>query len=239
MTEPSQKPGREGEFRAAIFDLDGVIVDTAEHHYRAWKRLADELGIPFDREKNERLKGVSRMDSLTIILENSAEPDEDRAVLADRKNGYYVEMIRRLTPGDCLPGVGSMLRNLRARGVRIGVASASKNAKTVLGLLSLDGLLDAVMDGFACERPKPAPDIFLRCAEALRVPPGACVVLEDAQAGIEAARAAGMFAVGVGAPGRLTGADMNVASAGETPLALWRSMPAQDSKGVPFPEFRN
>ena len=226
MTERSQKPVRAGEFRAAIFDLDGVIVDTAEHHYLAWKRLAGELGIPFDREKNERLKGVSRMDSLAIILEDSAEPEEDRAVLADRKNGYYVEMIRQLKPADCRPGVESMLRNLRARGVKIGVASASKNARAVLGLLSLDGLLDVVVDGFACERPKPAPDIFLRCAEVLHLPPRVCVVLEDAQAGIEAARAAGMFAVGVGAPGRLTGADMNVATAAETPLSLWRSMTA-------------
>jgi beta-phosphoglucomutase len=208
-------------FRAAIFDLDGVIVDTAEHHFLAWKRLADELGINFDREKNERLKGVSRLASLAIILENCPEPDEDRAVLADRKNGYYVEMIQQLTPADALPGVEAMLRKLRDHGIKAGVASASKNAKPVLKLLALEGLFDAIMDGFSAEKPKPAPDIFLHCAEALQTPPEECIVLEDAQAGIDAARAAGMFTVGVCKPGRLTGADMYVASTSHTPLTLW------------------
>ncbi|MHB9026836.1 MAG: beta-phosphoglucomutase [Armatimonadota bacterium] len=211
-----------GNFKAVIFDLDGVLVDTAEFHYLSWKRLADELGIPFDRQKNERLKGVPRMQSLEIVLEDVRERPADLEALAERKNGYYVEMVMNITPADLLPGVGELLQALRERDVQIGVASSSKNARTVIRLLQIERWLGAVVDGYDYEHPKPAPDLFLRCAAELDVCPPRCVVVEDAQVGIEAARAAGMYAVGVGSPENLQGADLLISRTADLPLTLWQ-----------------
>ncbi len=207
-------------FDAVIFDLDGVLVDTAEFHYLAWKRLADERGLSFDRRKNERLKGVSRLESLKILLGDSSGACDDLDGLAARKNGYYVEMIQRITPSDVLPGVEKLLKSLHAQGLKIGVASASRNAKTVIGKLRIAPLLDAVTDGNDCQKSKPFPDLFLHCAEQLGVAPERCVVVEDAQAGIDAATAAGMRAVGVGSAENLTGAYALIATIADFTLEL-------------------
>ena len=202
-----------GKFTTIIFDLDGVLVDTAEHHYLAWKRLADELGIPFDREKNKRLKGVPRLESLLIILENHADESElDISELMDRKNGYYVDMINRLTPADLLPGVKELLIWLRERGFRTAIASSSKNAGNVIARLKIEGDIDVVVDGSQCERSKPEPDIFLSCAEKLGSEPSECIVVEDAQAGVDAARLAEMYTVGIDKDHSLKNADVVLAS---------------------------
>lgn len=201
--------------RAALFDLDGVIVDTAKYHYLAWRRLAAELGFEFTEADNERLKGVSRMRSLDILLEVggfgpntfSAQQKEE---MAERKNGWYVEYISRMTPDEILPGALAFLTAVRADGVRTALGSASKNTGIILARLGIGGLFDAVVDGTMVSRTKPDPEVFLRCAELLggNISPAECVVFEDAAAGIEAAVAAGMYSVGVGSPDILTGADL-------------------------------
>ena len=184
--------------KAVIFDLDGVITDTAEYHYQAWQRLADEEGLPFDRQINERLRGVSRRDSLLIILAGRPASEEQIAEMMARKNSYYAAMLEQVSPADLLPGVLDLLHELRGAGLKIGIGSVSKNTRVVIERLGIGHLLDAVADGYTTERAKPAPDIFLKAAEMLGVPPGLCAVVEDAQAGIDAALAAGMWAIGLG-----------------------------------------
>ncbi|WP_288297356.1 beta-phosphoglucomutase [uncultured Pyramidobacter sp.] len=186
--------------QAVIFDLDGVLCSTDEYHFRAWSRLACELHLPFDREKNRRLRGIGRMDALDILLEDSgvAYTAEQKSVLARRKNDYYVGQLHRLTPADVFPGVTETLQALRERSVKIAVGSSSKNAKIVLDRLQLTPFFDAVADGTDGVRSKPMPDVFLCAARKLGVTPALCAVLEDAAAGIEAAKRAGMFAVAYG-----------------------------------------
>ncbi len=198
------------EMRAAIFDLDGVIVDTAKYHYLAWKRLAKELGFEFSETDNERLKGVSRMRSLEILLEvgGLTLSDEAKTAAAARKNTWYVEYITRMDASEILPGAAHYLRFIRARGVKTALGSASKNAPTILERLGITPLFDAVVDGNKVSRAKPDPEVFLRAAHELGIPPASCVVFEDADAGIEAALRAGMGAVGVGRPEVLKKADM-------------------------------
>jgi kojibiose phosphorylase len=188
------------ELRAVIFDLDGVITDTAEFHYRSWQRLADEQGMHFSREINERLRGVSRRASLEIMLaENQRSASETQiAEWMERKNAYYVAMLDEITPADLLPGAVAFIQELRAAGVKTALGSASKNAQAVLDRLGIAGLLDVVADGHSVSRTKPAPDLFLWAAEQLGVPPACCAVVEDAEAGIDAALAAGMCAIGLG-----------------------------------------
>ena len=186
--------------RAVIFDLDGVIVSTDEFHYRAWKRLADEEGIRFGREANERLRGVSRMASLEIVLERSEReysPDE-KAELAARKNGYYRGFLRGLGPGDVLPGAMELLEELKTKGVKVAIASSSRNAPTILERIGLDGYFDATADGNDITRSKPDPQVFLLAAERLGLHAEECLVVEDAEAGVEAALAGGMKVLGVG-----------------------------------------
>ncbi len=180
-----------------IFDLDGVLTDTAEWHYRAWQRLADEEGLPFDRAANEALRGVSRRESLLHII--GAKPYDEAALQAmmERKNRYYVESIQALTPQDVLPGAIELLDELRQAGIKIAIGSASKNARTVIEKLGLVDRVDAIADGYSVERPKPAPDLFLYAAKQLGLDPVHCVVVEDAAAGIEAAIAAGMWTIGL------------------------------------------
>lgn len=194
--------------KAALFDLDGVLVDTAKYHFLAWKRLADELGVPFTEMDNERLKGVSRMRSLEIILElGGLDLSESRkAELAERKNAWYVEMICRMDATELLPGAADYLDALRARGVRVALGSASKNARTILDRIGIAGKFDAIVDGTKVSRAKPDPEVFLRGAEEVGVAPADCVVFEDARAGIEAALRAGMYAVGIGDPATLDNA---------------------------------
>jgi beta-phosphoglucomutase len=186
------------ELAAVIFDLDGVLTDTAEYHYRGWKRLADEMGWPFDREQNEQLRGVSRMDSLDLILGDRELPEAEKVELASRKNRYYVESLEQVTPDDLLPGARELVRACRQAGLRLAIGSSSRNARTVLDKLGITGSFDAISDGNAVERAKPAPDLFLHAAGELNVDARRCAVIEDAESGVEAALAAGMLAVGIG-----------------------------------------
>jgi beta-phosphoglucomutase len=213
--------------QAAIFDLDGVLVDTAKYHYLAWKRLADQLHIEFSPEDNERLKGVSRGRSLEIILElGGVERDEsEKAELAAQKNAWYLEYIGQITPAEILPDVVPLLTRLRAHGIRLALASASRNATTVLEKLGVATLFDGVVDGNAVSQAKPEPEIFLAAAALLDVDPAHCVVFEDAVAGVEAAERAGMFVVGVGAPEVLARADIVVRDFTEFEGALLTRQP--------------
>ncbi|EIQ01278.1 beta-phosphoglucomutase [Opitutaceae bacterium TAV1] len=198
--------------RGAIFDLDGVIVDTARYHYLAWKRLAAELGFTFTEAHNERLKGVSRIRSLEILLEigGIAVTPQEREAMAARKNAWYVDYIRKMDASELLPGARDYLKKLRARGVKIALGSASKNAPLILDNLRITELFDAIVDGNHVTRAKPDPEVFLLGARQVGLPPAECVVYEDAGAGIEAAHRAGMKAVGVGSPAALPAADFHV-----------------------------
>ena len=192
--------------RAVIFDLDGVLTDTADCHYQAWKRLADDLEIPFSRSDNERLRGVSRRESLDRLLGDHEATDAEKERYMAQKNADYQRRIASLTPDDLLPGARALLDAVAARGCRRAVASASKNARTVLDALELASEFDAIRDGHAVDRPKPAPDLFLATADALEVEPTECAVIEDAEAGVQAALAAGMLAIGIGPAERVGGA---------------------------------
>jgi len=184
--------------RAFIFDLDGVITDTAEYHYRGWKRLADEEGIPFSREDNEHLRGVPRRESLMLILKGREYPEAKIQEMMERKNNYYLAFIKEITPSDLLPGAKELLEEIRAAGLKNALGSASKNAGEVIERLGIRDLFDAISDGFSVERQKPAPDLFLHAAAQLGLAPHECVVVEDAAAGIEAAIAGGFRSVGLG-----------------------------------------
>lgn len=185
---------------ACIFDLDGVIVDTAKYHYLAWKRLADELGINFTETDNERLKGVSRMRSLDIILEIGGVTleESEKISLAEKKNNWYVDYISNLAPEEILPGVIDFLTDLRKNNIKISLGSASKNSMLILEKLDLVKYFDAVIDGTKVSKAKPDPEVFLQGAAALEVDPKNCIVFEDAEAGVEAAVAAGMHCIGIG-----------------------------------------
>lgn len=203
--------------KGAIFDLDGVIVDTASFHYLAWKRLADELGFYFSPADNERLKGVSRMKSLDILLEvgNISATDEEKIKMAEKKNKWYVESLKTLTQNDLLNGAKQYLESLRKKGVKIALGSASKNAPMILEKLHITELFDAVVDGNSVSNAKPDPEVFLKAAELLQLSPEECVVFEDSQAGIDAAKTAGMGTVAIDKSGVLKGADKYVMSLGE------------------------
>ncbi len=194
--------------RGFIFDLDGVLTDTAEYHYRGWKRLADEEGIPFTREDNESLRGIPRRESLMLILKGRTYPEEKILEMMDRKNNYYLEFIREITPRDLLPGARELLEEIRGAGLKSGLGSASKNAPDVIQRLGIASLLDAISDGSSVERQKPAPDLFLYAARQLNLSPDECVVVEDAAAGIEAARVGGFHTVGLGPRERVGEADI-------------------------------
>lgn len=203
-----------GPIRACLFDLDGVIVDTAKYHYLAWKRLAGELGFDFTVEDNERLKGVSRQRSLEILLEigGIGKTAEEQAQLAERKNRWYVEYITSMDDSEVLPGVREFMAGLRRAGIRTALGSASKNAGIILERTGTRELFDAVIDGNRTASAKPDPEVFLLGAEELGVAPEECAVFEDAEAGIEAAKRAGMLAVGVGRPEQLKQADVVIGS---------------------------
>jgi len=190
----SHKPNIQG----FIFDLDGVLTNTAEFHYRAWQQLADEENLPFDRQANEALRGVARQASLLLIVGDRSYSEAQLQEMMERKNRYYVESIQTITPQDLLPGAVALLDELRQTGMKIAIGSASKNAKTVIEKLGIADRIDVITDGDSVEKPKPAPDLFLYAATQLGLDPAHCVVVEDATVGIEAAIAAGMWAIGLG-----------------------------------------
>lgn len=196
--------------RGFIFDLDGVITDTAEYHYRGWKRLADEQGWAFDRAANEKLRGVARRASLLLLLgARASDYTEDQLqAFMTRKNQYYVESIKDITPRDLLPSVKELLIELRAAGMKTAIGSASKNAGEVIDRLGIRELFDAISDGNSVQRHKPAPDLFIHAAGQLHLAPHECAVVEDAEAGIQAAKAGGFYAVGLGPAARVGGADV-------------------------------
>ena len=185
--------------KAVIFDLDGVIVSTDDCHYEAWKKMADEEGIYFDKTINNRLRGVSRMESLEIVLERAVKEfsEEEKLQLAERKNGYYKEFITKLTPNDILPGAKENLEELRKNGIKIAIGSSSKNTPVILKQIGLDNYFDAVSDGNNITNSKPDPEVFLKAADMLCIPYSECMIVEDADAGIEAGKRAGMKTLSV------------------------------------------
>lgn len=192
--------------RACIFDLDGVIVDTAKYHFLAWKRLADQLGINFTETDNERLKGVSRMASLEIILEIGKKDfsKEEKSLFATLKNGWYFDYINKMTPEEILPGSVEFIKKVKRAGLKTAVGSASKNTPTILGRVGLMDLFDAIADGNNVKKAKPDPEVFIKAAEMMHVEPKHCVVFEDAMAGVKAALNAGMMCIGIGSDKILT-----------------------------------
>jgi len=198
--------------QAALFDLDGVIVDTAKFHYLAWRELANGLGFDLSEAQNEKLKGISRMESLDVILGMGGVtlPQEEKNRLATIKNSRYVDMIKEIDASEILRGAKEYLIELRERGVKVALGSASKNAEIILQNLGILPLFDAIIDGNKVSKSKPDPEVFLLGAQALGVAPSACVVYEDAEAGVEAAKAGGMYAVGIGLAENLPKADIVV-----------------------------
>ncbi|MET3193116.1 beta-phosphoglucomutase [Bacillus sp. OAE603] len=210
------------ELQAIIFDLDGVITDTAEYHYLAWKQLGEDVGVPFTREFNEELKGVSRMDSLEKILalgnkHNDFTADEKMS-LAEKKNEHYVSLIQNISPTDILPKIEELIVDIKKMGLKLGLASVSKNALAVMSSLGLKEQFDVIVDAATIKKGKPDPEIFLRAAELLNVDPKACIGIEDAAAGVDSIKGAGMFAVGVGSEQSLSKADIVYASTSELSL---------------------
>ncbi len=209
------------EIRGFIFDLDGVLVDTAKFHYLAWKRLAREsFGFELTEELNEQFKGVNRIACMKLLCQwaGAALSEGDFTAMTDRKNGWYVEYVEQMTPEDVLPGALKFVKECRAAGLRCAIGSASKNCSLVLERTALRPLFDAVSDGTVVSRAKPDPEVFLTAASMLKLSPSECVVFEDAQAGIDAAKAGGMLAVGISAPGALTGFDAAYESLGKIDL---------------------
>lgn len=202
MYNEIERKGLTMNFHLAIFDLDGVIVDTAKYHFLAWKRLGEELNINFTKTDNERLKGVSRMHSLDILLElgQQVKSKEEKQALADKKNAWYVEYIQQMDASEILPGVLDFLDLLQSRNVKIALGSASKNAQTILEKVQITDYFHTIVDGNLVSKAKPDPEVFLLGATSLNISPSQTIVFEDAQAGIEAGLRAGMTTVGVGDP---------------------------------------
>lgn len=185
--------------KAVIFDLDGVIVSTDNCHFRAWKKMAEEEGIYFDKKINNRLRGVSRMASLDIVLERADKEysNTEKQVFAERKNNYYKELIKELTPDDILPGAMDNLKELKENGIKIAIGSSSKNTPIILKQIGLENYFDAVSDGNNISKSKPDPEVFQKAAEMLGVDAQYCMIVEDADAGIEAGKRAGMKTLSV------------------------------------------
>jgi len=204
---------RKYDYRAVIFDLDGVLTDTAHYHYLAWKKLAESVGASFDEAFNEQLKGVDRMGSLNLILAASGKDfsDADKLMLADQKNLHYQSLIAQLSPTDLLPGAAESLQQIRAAGLKTALASVSKNAQAVIERLGIAGQFDVVVDATKIKNSKPDPEIFLTAAAGLGLTSDVCFGVEDSIAGIRAIKSANMFALGIGSPGVLTEADVVIA----------------------------
>jgi len=214
--------------KACLFDLDGVIVDTAKYHYIAWRQIAHELGFEFTEANNERLKGVSRQRSLEILLEvgGIALGSEDKVRLAEKKNALYLQYVMKMTPEEILSGASAFLIACREAGYKTALATASRNATVILDLLKIAPLFDVVIDGNKVSRTKPDPEVFLNCARDLHLPAQNCAVFEDAEAGIEAALAADMLTIGIGSPSILHRADLVVPGLGSLSLEQLRTAAA-------------
>ena len=206
------------DIKAFIFDLDGVITDTAELHYKAWQKMSDEEGYFFNREINEKLRGVSRRASLEIILDGKVLPEEKMEALMKKKNDDYKELLETITSKDILPGVEAMLKDLKERGIKIALASASRNARPILEKLGIIGLFDAIGDGNSVVRAKPEPDVFIHAAGQVGVDVLDCLVVEDAEAGVKGAKDCGMKAIGIGPQSRVGRADFIYATPGDIDL---------------------
>lgn len=197
--------------QAVIFDLDGVIVDTATYHYQGWKMLADELGVPFDEQANEKLRGVPRRESLLALL--GYNPGEDKIkTYTDKKNDFYLEKVKTLQPSDTLPGAKELIQALKSSGFKVALASSSKNARLVLDLIQMTEMFDAIVDGTEISKGKPDPELFVKAAQLLGVSADQSLVVEDAESGVAAAKAAGMAAIGVGNQTALAQANLVVTS---------------------------
>ena len=205
--------------RAFLFDLDGVLTDTSEFHFLAWQRLAVELGVPFDRADNEALRGVSRRESLLLLLKGFPASEDQMLEWMERKNNDYLDLISQMSPADLLPGARDLLEELRQAGFFSAIVSSSKNTPLVLDRLRISDLVDAVVDGNAPARSKPAPDLFLLGAKKLDLVPAQCVVVEDAAAGVDAGKAAGMRTIGLGPVERVGHADLVLPSLAGVRLA--------------------
>ena len=214
--------------KAVIFDLDGVITDTAEFHYKAWKKIADELGIPFDASYNEKLKGVSRMESLCLILDNGPGRDsftlEEKEKYCDKKNEIYKKQIKGLTPDDVLPGIKDFMQELKKNHILIGLASVSKNAPEIIDRLEIDDLFDYMADARVIKNSKPEPDVFIDNLINLEVDSFDAIGIEDAESGIEAIHRAGMKAVGIGDKAILKNADIVLSSTRELSFQKMNSL---------------
>lgn len=201
-------------YKLIIFDLDGVITDTAKYHFLAWKYLTNKIGIDIDWEFNEQLKGVGRMDSLERILKynniSNKFNEEEKQKLSDEKNNYYISLIDNMTPDDILPGIIELINWLKEKGLIIALGSASKNAPRIIEHLGITKLLDYIVNPNSVKHGKPAPDLFLKAANYYNVIPEECIVIEDALSGIQAAKAANMYAIGVGDKDILFNADQVV-----------------------------
>ncbi|EMV4826362.1 beta-phosphoglucomutase [Listeria monocytogenes] len=208
--------------KGVVFDLDGVITDTAHYHYLAWKKTAESIGIEFDEAFNENLKGVSRIDSLLLILrkdgrENDFTEEQIEALAAD-KNDFYVSLLKEITPADVLPGIKELIVDLKKQNLKCAIASVSKNARTVLSALEMEQEFDYIVDAAKITKSKPDPEIFVEACRGLGLETSEVIGIEDAQAGIEAINAAGIVSVGVGSG--LRDADMTVKSTGLLDLRI-------------------
>ena len=211
------------EMRGVIFDLDGVLCHTDHYHYLAWKALADRLGLPFDERVNDRLRGVSRMDSLEIVLSLGEKQftqftQAEKEQMAEEKNRRYRSYLAKMGPEALAPGAVDVLRDLKAQGWKLAVGSSSKNAPLILERTGLEGYFDTVADGSQITRSKPDPEVFLLAARKLNLYPSECIVVEDAVAGIQAAKAGGFFAVGIGDAANAPGADASISGLKEIPI---------------------
>lgn len=209
------------KYLGAIFDLDGVLVDTAKYHYLAWKQLADRLNIPFTKEDNEQLKGVSRVKSLEILLSLGSKnyTENERKQFMDQKNETYVRYISHMDESEILPGVVELLNQLKRKKIKIALGSASKNSELILKNTKLQDYFDVIVDGNDVSKAKPDPEVFLLGAKKIGIPANQCMVFEDAKAGIEAAKQAGMLAIGVGTQENLPNADILVKNLEEIELS--------------------
>lgn len=224
------KPEAAQTIQAVLFDLDGVIVSTDEYHYQAWKRLAEEKGISFTREDNDRCRGVSRMESLDIVLEKSSKEytPSEKEEMAGKKNDYYLILLQEITPADILPGVEEFMADLKDRGVRVAIGSSSRNAPAILRLIGMDDQFDTIVDGNGITHSKPDPEVFLKAAARLEIPAQNCLVVEDADAGVESALAAKMRCLAVGSAMVHPGAHQCAEGLDQI------SLESLESQGMPF-----